>query len=191
MNPAIVPSAIAIPPIDGVGALLQRSGRGGTTAPTTGATRRTAAPIATAVAMAIRKVRAVITTALGWSRIYKLRGTGGLVAEHERPPAEYAVADCIQSVGFAGKEVFQCLELEAVDWIAGLGLDERQRNHPVEEEVIGVAAGPRELGRTQTLGIRQSFEDLEVSLGRRRVRSEEHTSELQSQSNLVCRRLLE
>ena len=44
----IVPIAIAIPPMVGVGALLHRSGRGGTTAPTTGAIRRTTAPIATA-----------------------------------------------------------------------------------------------------------------------------------------------
>ncbi len=63
MNPAMVPSAIAIPPIDGVGALLQRSGRGGTTAPITGATRRTTRPIATAVAVAITKLRAAITDA--------------------------------------------------------------------------------------------------------------------------------
>src|SRR5688572_31798765 len=34
-------------------------------------------------------------------------------------------------------------------------------------------------------------EHLRVRRGRSRVRSEEHTSELQSQSNLVCRLLLE
>ncbi len=49
------------------------------------------------------------------------------------------------------------------------GCDEGQRNHPVEEEVVGVAAGPRELGRAETLGKRQPFENLEVFLGRRRV----------------------
>src|SRR4029079_3524410 len=105
MKPAIVPIAIAIPPMVGVGALLHRSGRGGTTAPTTGAIRRTTAPIATAVAAAITKVRAVIQTGVAESRIYKLQPLGGLVAKDEGPPAENAVADCIQSFGFAGKEV--------------------------------------------------------------------------------------
>src|SRR5690349_16704726 len=149
MKPPSVPIAIAIPPMVGVGALLHRSGRGGTTAPTTGATRRTTAPIATAVAVAITKLRAVITTGVAASRIHKLRRVGGLVTQDEWPLAEDAVADCIQSFGFAGKEVLQSLELEAVDGISRLGLDERERNHPVEEEMVGVTAGPGELGGTE------------------------------------------
>src|SRR4029079_18738748 len=102
MKPAIVPIAIAIPPMVGVGALLHRSGRGGTTAPTTAAIRRTTAPIATAVAVAITKVRTVITTGVTESRIHKLRRVGGLVAKNEGPPAENAVPDCITSFGFDG-----------------------------------------------------------------------------------------
>src|SRR5689334_25104947 len=98
MKPPSVPIAIAIPPMVGVGAVLHRSGRGGTTEPTTGATRRTTAPIATAVAVAMTKLRRAITTG-GCSRIYKLRRTGGLVLEHERSAAKDAVADCIQSFG--------------------------------------------------------------------------------------------
>src|SRR5262245_9486840 len=118
MKPPSVPIAIAIPPMVGVGALLHRSGRGGTTAPTTGAMRRTTAPIATAVAMAITKLRTVITTGVvAESRIDKLRRAGGLVAKDKWAPAEDAVANCIQSFGFAGKEVREGLELEAVDGI--------------------------------------------------------------------------
>src|SRR5262245_22980784 len=143
VNPAIVASAIATPPIVGVGALLHRSGRGGTTAPITGATRRTAAPIATAAAVAITKLSTAITARVSESRIYKLRRPGGLVMEHERPPAQDPVADCIQSFRRAGEQVPHRLELEAIDRVAGLGLDERQRNHAVEEEVIRVAARPR------------------------------------------------
>src|SRR5256885_16668413 len=43
-------------------------------------------------------------------------------------------------------------------------------------------------GRTNDLFTRQKFGDVEVHLD---VRSEEHTSELQSPCNLVCRLLLE
>src|SRR5688572_31782451 len=41
------------------------------------------------------------------------------------------------------------------------------------------------------VGINRSVEPFDNILVRRAVRSEEHTSELQSQSNLVCRLLLE
>src|SRR2546430_12242827 len=46
-------------------------------------------------------------------------------------------------------------------------------------------------GRHQTRPDRHRMAGLAVRLGGRRSRSEEHTSELQSQSNLVCRLLLE
>src|SRR2546427_5631299 len=56
---------------------------------------------------------------------------------------------------------------------------------------------PRELGRRQ-LALREQLahlrareEDVVVAAVRAGLRSEEHTSELQSQSNLVCRLLLE
>src|SRR2546427_9729859 len=52
----------------------------------------------------------------------------------------------------------------------------------VEELVEGQPPAPR-------LGLRQRARP--VHDGERRPRSEEHTSELQSQSNLVCRLLLE
>ncbi len=51
-NPALVPIAMAMPPIVGVGAECQRSGRGGTTAPMVGARRRTSAPLARVAATA-------------------------------------------------------------------------------------------------------------------------------------------
>src|SRR2546430_12617990 len=41
------------------------------------------------------------------------------------------------------------------------------------------------------LGVRDAARELIEGRGHSRVRSEEHTSELQSQSNLVCRLLLE
>src|SRR5262245_17838379 len=63
-KPATVPSAIAIPPIVGVGVECHRSGRGGTTAPIAGAQRRTTAPSPTAAAAAIRKPKASITRTL-------------------------------------------------------------------------------------------------------------------------------
>src|SRR5688572_6396938 len=57
-NPAKVPATIATPPIVGVGAECQRSGRGGTTTPLAGASRRTTAPPATLHAKAIAKTTA-------------------------------------------------------------------------------------------------------------------------------------
>src|SRR2546430_3864653 len=39
--------------------------------------------------------------------------------------------------------------------------------------------------------LHDAAEDREAPAGRHRIRSEEHTSELQSQSNIVCRLLLE
>src|SRR2546427_7431363 len=41
------------------------------------------------------------------------------------------------------------------------------------------------------LGARRQAQRHDLGLGHARLRSEEHTSELQSQSNLVCRLLLE
>src|SRR2546427_8648784 len=55
----------------------------------------------------------------------------------------------------------------------------------------GVDEAPAQLGRLlRTLRARTEQEALRRLL-RNRTRSEEHTSELQSQSNLVCRLLLE
>src|SRR2546427_9234509 len=56
----------------------------------------------------------------------------------------------------------------------------------------GVSADRGRRGRTR-LGTLRDGEDARVSMGHfsGRSRSEEHTSELQSQSNLVCRLLLE
>src|SRR5688572_31710119 len=61
--------------------------------------------------------------------------------------------------------------------------------HPIEPALelggkpgVPCGAGPREARVAQ---------DRILGLGQRVVRSEEHTSELQSQSNLVCRLLLE
>src|SRR2546430_13387211 len=50
---------------------------------------------------------------------------------------------------------------------------------------------PRSLGRPRRLGRRPRHLALLSPLARVLDRSEEHTSELQSQSNLVCRLLLE
>src|SRR2546430_12551042 len=49
----------------------------------------------------------------------------------------------------------------------------------------------REMGRMLAQAIVQLPQDLRQTCLLRDVRSEEHTSELQSQSNLVCRLLLE
>src|SRR3990167_9415201 len=49
---------------------------------------------------------------------------------------------------------------------------------------------PRPYETTSLIGEGRKF-NLEPSFGSTRARSEEHTSELQSQSNLVCRLLLE
>src|SRR2546430_13370327 len=50
----------------------------------------------------------------------------------------------------------------------------------------GLSAAVRQAGRRRRTGFVRRLRD-----GNWRVRSEEHTSELQSQSNLVCRLLLE
>ena len=80
---------------------------------------------------------------------------GARTARLPRMPSQIVSSPC----GLAGQQLLQALELEAVDRIAGLRLDERQRNHPVEEEVIGVAPGPRELRRAEPLRKRQPVED--------------------------------
>ena len=61
-NPVVVPMAMAMPPIVGVGAWCQRSGRGGTTAPIVGAARRTNAPPATVTATATMKTISRLTS---------------------------------------------------------------------------------------------------------------------------------
>ena len=165
----VVAAAMAIPPIVGVGARCQRSGRGGTTAPMVGAKRRTTAPSASDAAVAIRKASA-ISKGKSRHRSHQLRLAGGRsrLAEHERRPAENAVADRVQP-DIAWQQLLQPIELEPVDGIAGLRLDERQRNHPVEEEVIRVAPRPRQLRRPETLGERQLVEDREVLVARARI----------------------
>src|SRR5258707_687755 len=55
------------------------------------------------------------------------------------------------------------------DGVARLRLDERQRDHPVEEEVIRVATGARELRRREPFAERQLREQAEVFVGRGRV----------------------
>src|SRR5688500_668799 len=141
-NAAAVAAAIAIPPIVGVGARCQRSGRGGTTAPMAGPERRTTAPTATAAAVARANARMKINS--GRDQLARPRR---LVAQHERSLAHDAVADCIQSRRFPGQQLRQPLQLQPVDRITGLGLDKRQGNHPVEEEMVSVAPRPRELRR--------------------------------------------
>src|SRR5437588_6242225 len=57
---------------------------------------------------------------------------------------------------------------------------------------VRAAAGPREARAAGACGAQADAGDRPLDLGkRRRVRSEEHTSELQSHSDLVCRLLLE
>src|SRR5690606_40729778 len=56
----------------------------------------------------------------------------------------------------------------------------------VEDISIGLKAG---LARLREAGVRES--DLRIRLACSSARSEEHTSELQSRENLVCRLLLE
>src|SRR5260370_25209502 len=72
------------------------------------------------------------------------------------------------------------------------------RSHDVEGSVIGARTAPR---RSPTVALRHPLllapqqdntgPGHTVSRGARRWRSEEHTSELQSHLNLVCRLLLE
>src|SRR2546427_9354100 len=69
--------------------------------------------------------------------------------------------------------------------VGGIGGDadtDRRLQHPVPDADLEVADA-----RADALG--DSSRSVQVSL--RQERSEEHTSELQSQSNLVCRLLLE
>src|SRR6187455_3110292 len=92
---------IAMPPIVGVGALCQRSGRGGTTAPKTGARRRTPAPTAIAVTVATRRLMSAIT-ASGSGADQLGRTRRGAVSEDEGRPPSNPVADGIQSRRLAG-----------------------------------------------------------------------------------------
>src|SRR5688500_18019979 len=166
-NPTAVAAAIAIPPIVGVGARCQRSGRGGTTAPIAGADLRTTAPKATAAAVARANARMKINSGRD-----QLAGPCRPVTQHERTPAENTVADCIQSRGFAGQQLREALELQAVDRIARLRLDKRQRNHPVEEEMVGIASPARQLRRIQPAGKRQPIENPDVLLRRAGVKGD-------------------
>src|SRR5687767_6707135 len=114
-KPASVPAAMAIPPIVGVGALCHRSERGGTTAPTVGAHRRTSAPAAMVTATATINGISSVTSASG---CYEIRRPGAAVAENERRPGENAVTDGIQAGRLAWQELLHALELEAIDRIA-------------------------------------------------------------------------
>src|SRR5690606_41579940 len=62
-------------------------------------------------------------------------------------------------------------------------------DHPVRVPAVGEETQGRGLPAQLVLGVVQVGEVLD--LGHRQQRSEEHTSELQSRENLVCRLLLE
>src|SRR5438270_6787920 len=64
------------------------------------------------------------------------------------------------------------------------------RSHVAVGFVLGAGARPEQPLRPGSLR-RQPFPALPAAICRPALRSEEHTSELQSQSNLVCRLLLE
>src|SRR2546427_9510715 len=77
------------------------------------------------------------------------------------------------------------------------GSDQR-RNEAVErlealgaKVFIGHEAGHVEGAHVVVYSSAVSRDNVEVQVARQRARSEEHTSELQSQSNIVCRLLLE
>src|SRR5688572_32748865 len=67
------------------------------------------------------------------------------------------------------------------------GRDARGPSIPPQSECLGTAPLPGGGGS----GLEPARERVRPAGRRRLVRSEEHTSELQSQSNLVCRLLLE
>src|SRR5690606_41388499 len=68
------------------------------------------------------------------------------------------------------------------------GLRRRSVLSPLREEAEGVLQQARREGVVVGVGLRR--ERLVVCIFRRSRRSEEHTSELQSRANLVCRLLL-
>src|ERR1051325_11864937 len=63
------------------------------------------------------------------------------ISQDERRPGENALANRVESLRCAWQQLLEPLQLQAIDRITRLRLDERQRNHPVEEEVIRVGAG--------------------------------------------------
>src|SRR2546427_8565156 len=75
----------------------------------------------------------------------------------------------------------------------GLASDGRERIERLREAclVVHVLRSVERQQKVATGRELESLEDVGPFLGNRDVRSEEHTSELQSQSNLVCRLLLE
>src|SRR5262249_61672110 len=77
------------------------------------------------------------------------------VAQHKRSFRQDAFADGVESVRCPWQQLLQAIQLEAVNGIAGLRFDKWQRNHPVEEEVIGVAARPRQLCLREPLRYRE------------------------------------
>src|SRR2546426_291147 len=60
--------------------------------------------------------------------------------QHERPFSEDAVTDRVESLVLTRHQLVDALELQSVNRIARLRLDERQRDHPVEEEMVRVPA---------------------------------------------------
>src|SRR3954469_4074127 len=91
------------------------------------------------------------------------------VAKNKRRFGKDTLADRVETVRCPGQQLFEPLELEPVDRVPRLGLDERKRNHPIEEEVIRVAPRARELRRGETIGERQPFEQAEVLVWRARI----------------------
>src|SRR5688572_22104495 len=162
-KPTSVADAMAIPPIVGVGALCQRSGRGGTTAPYPGARRRTSPPTAMAVRIASTTAITITVTRVQSSGIHQLgRRLRDGVLQQERRLAQNPAADCIQSGRCAREEVPKRLEVQPVAAIALSRLDKRQWNHAVEEEVVGVATRPGRLMFVEVSRQRQAVEQPEI-----------------------------
>src|SRR5690349_24265157 len=81
-------------------------------------------------------------------------------------------------------------------WLEGEPLQHRRDHHGEERDVEEVsrarhARGDRDRGEDDRHGAAQPRPCEHDALGDREARSEEHTSELQSRRDLVCRLLLE
>src|SRR5690606_9749792 len=109
-------------------------------------------------------------------------------AEHWHPIA----MSWYKSLAASGQAQFY----EPSDWMMAYTLAE-QIHHEFSEKVISVTpTGEKIWGYAPMSGaslnaVLKGMSNLLVSEGDRRRRSEEHTSELQSRENLVCRLLLE
>src|SRR5688572_17741758 len=115
--------------------------------------------------------------------------------QEQKEYGEYVT--CLENLLRLSAEAFAPEQIKIPTVIPKMSMGDRNTIYELQNYVAGIAPGGLVLNGDGTLNMERSFVRIDyfallqgISV-RNNVRSEEHTSELQSQSNLVCRLLLE